>query len=234
VAGSGMDPTGLVFFGMFFLAAGAIVALALWLSARNRKALTAFAERLGLTYEPHDNEGLAKRFRWLEAMSPGRSARAYDVLHGVYKGRAVRCFQFRYTVQNGKNQSTHTRGVVLVGIPGPLPKLTIEPEHIGHKLASAVGFEDINFESDAFSRRFWVRSEDRRFAYDVVHPRMMEFLMTKGLTRWELKGEVLCLWKPSGFRLDEREAAMDRAVAFADLVPEHVWQRASKSEGARA
>jgi hypothetical protein len=52
------------------------------------------------------------------------------------------------------------------------PSLLIRREDIGDKLIGGLGFDDIDFESEEFSRDFWVKSDNRRHAYGVIHPRM--------------------------------------------------------------
>ena len=60
-----------------------------------------------------------------------------------------------------------------------VPDLLIRPEGFFDKVAGAFGFDDIDFESEEFSRAFFVKSSDKRFAYDVLHPRMLELLMAE-------------------------------------------------------
>ena len=87
------------------------------------------------------------------------------------------------------------------------------------KIAGALGFHDINFESSEFSRKFHIKCADKKFAYDVIHPRMMEFLlaaaqrgdiepvmiyggcclMTDGRTTWKAD-ELIVSAKPSAHR----------------------------------
>ena len=62
-------------------------------------------------------------------------------------------------------------------MPLNLPDLFIRPEGFFDKIAGALGFDDINFESKEFSSRFLVKSGNKKFAYDVIHPQTMEFMM---------------------------------------------------------
>ena len=88
---------------------------------------------------------------------------------------------------------------------GMTPDLLIRPEGLFDKIKGAFGFDDIDFESEEFSRRFHVKSSDRRFAYDVLHPRMMEFLLAVRPVMIDIERGRCCLsdggrcWKPEGF-----------------------------------
>ena len=50
------------------------------------------------------------------------------------------------------------------------------------------GFDDIDFESDEFSREFCVKAADRRWAFDVIHQATMEFLLAAPRFTIELAG----------------------------------------------
>src|SRR5208283_3583865 len=66
---------------------------------------------------------------------------------------------------------------IVVASPLIFKHLNIRPENILDKFTEAIGFDPIQFESAEFSRKFHVRCEDKKFAYDIIHARMIEFLM---------------------------------------------------------
>lgn len=90
---------------------------------------------------------------------------------------------------------------------------------------------EIRFESDEFSRKFRVLSEDRKFAYDVCHPRMMEWLLP--IRRWRIEiaeGHVIVTsgrrWTPAEF-----SGALDVLVEFVERIPEFVWREYRERAG---
>ncbi len=107
----------------------------------------------------------------------GHSRHAYNIVDGNAGGERLIAFDYRYTTGSGKDQHTYTFSAVILDSPFPLKGLVIRPEGFFDKLASMVGFDDIDFESEDFSRQFFVKANDRRWAYDVLHPRAMELLM---------------------------------------------------------
>lgn len=209
-------------FILFALGIAAVIALAWWLSHQHRKALAAVAAQLGLEFAPGGRR-LDKELRDFDAMRAGSAPRIVNEMRGRYKERNVRVFDFEYTVQNGKHTSTRHRGVMLCEVPRAWRDLRIVPEHLGHKLLDAVGMDDIDFESQEFSDRFWVRSTDRKFAYDVIDPRMMEFLLAPGPARWEIRDGILCMWGERRWRPADIVPGLDRLVGFVERVPRHVW-----------
>lgn len=85
------------------------------------------------------------------------------------------------------------------------------------------GFDDIDFESVEFSRKFFVKSPDKRFAYDVIHPAMMEFLLASDPPSLDVEQNRCCLfdgmrtWSPEQFR-----STLAWARQFFEFWPEHV------------
>jgi hypothetical protein len=103
-----------------------------------------------------------------------------------------------------------------------MPSLSIRAEGIFDKLAGVLGFSDINFESAEFSRRFHVKCEIERFAYDVIDPRMMEFLLAAQPLPIQIEQNLCCIstngrWKPEQF-----EQQVQFAKDFFSHWPPHV------------
>ena len=61
------------------------------------------------------------------------------------------------------------------------------------RFTDAVGISDqVDVESEAFNRAFAVRATDRKFAYDVLHPRHLELLLAGDRMGWWIEGtEIL-------------------------------------------
>jgi len=203
-----------------------------WKAEQERKsALAEFAERLGLRFNPEDDASHDEHYEQFEIFRRGHSRVAKNTMTGLLDlfGRPcrVRCGDFRYKVtrQSGKNRSTSTYrfSYVIVHPPWDTPGLLIRPEGVFDKIAGAFGFDDIDFESVEFSKRFYVKSSDKRFAYDVLHPRMMEFLLAETPPMLDIEDGALCLsdgdrrWDPPTF---ERQLAFVRN--FAELWPRHL------------
>ena len=53
----------------------------------------------------------------------------------------------------------------------------MDPENFIERVVGRLTNSDIELESEDFNRAFTVRCPDRKFASDVLHPRMMELLL---------------------------------------------------------
>ena len=217
---------------VIFAVVAIVVAILVHLTAkRRREALAALAAELGFTFEPGADDTHDEEFAQFEVFRRGSRRRAYNTLDGTatIDGRAFPCRMgdFRYTVQHGKNSSTHHFSYLILRLPFPrVPDLFIRRENLLDKFAGAIGFDDIDFESAEFSRRFHVKSGDKRFAFDVVHPKMMDFLMSTNPPVIDLEHGAICItdgtrkWEAPEFR-----ARLGWAGAFFDLWPDHLTKQ---------
>ena len=199
-------------------------------------ALRAIADRRGwrfseLRYHDHD-----ERYAHFEIFRRGHSRAAYDTMAGALEvfGQSAYAqagdFTYKITSGTGKNRSTRTYhfSYLIVELPiRPVPDVLVRREHLFDKFSSMLGFDDIDFESAEFSRRFCVKSPDKRFAYDLFTPRMMEFFLegspVPGLPAIDLENSRICFsdgtsrWKPEQF-----EQAIQWAERFFEHWPQHL------------
>jgi hypothetical protein len=103
-------------------------------------------------------------------------------MRGNYRGHEILAFDYHYETDSTdskghRNTNHHWFSFYLLFLPRSVPDLTIVPEGIFSKIAQAFGYDDIDFESAEFSRKFCVRSADKKFAYDICNSRMIEYLL---------------------------------------------------------
>jgi hypothetical protein len=65
-------------------------------------------------------------------------------------------------------------------MPADCPRLRIDRENLFTRLADALSFHDIQFESEEFNRDFTVTCEVPKFANDLIDGRMMRWLQNTG------------------------------------------------------
>jgi hypothetical protein len=176
-----------VFIVAVLIAIAVIAAVVLSSAAakRRRLELSVLANSLGWTFDESQTAPW-REHQCFDCFGKGHSRGAYNTMTGPVEigGRefSALCGDYTYkvTTSNGKTTTTttHRFSYLILRMPfGETPTLVIRREGLLDKLAGAVGFDDIDFESEEFSRRFHVKSSDKKFAYDVVSPAMMEFLM---------------------------------------------------------
>jgi hypothetical protein len=107
-----------------------------------------------------------------------------NVLWGEWKGLEIRAFDYWYyeesTDSKGHTSRSYSRfDCVTTRIDASGPALQISEENVFTRLADALTFRDIEFESEEFNRRFTVRG-DERFATAICDARMMDWLLRHG------------------------------------------------------
>lgn len=212
--------------GAFFLAglvAIAIIVGAFLASARRRKELTAFALRHGFSFSPFAGDH-HEQFMGFKPFDAGHSRQSHNLIHGRRGRIDWEMFDYKYTTGSGKNQQTHHYGIVVARIDVVLSRMCIRQEHFFDKLAGLVGFDDIDFESEEFSKRFHVSAEDRKFAYDLIHPKMMEYLMASPAADWQLGGRVAMITRSRRYKADELLGLMSLIEGFIERIPHYVRQ----------
>lgn len=221
-----------MFFPWFFLVALVAVPVIAYFNyhaqQKRRQALAALAAQLGWQFDPDKDRGHDDRYAQFAVFRRGDSRAAYNTMSGNLEvaGRSypAQLGDFTYKTGSGKNRSTHRVSYLIVHSPFlAAPSLLIRPEGMFDRLLGAVGFEDINFESAEFSRKFFVKSSDRRFAFDVVHPRMIEFLLATDPPVIDFEHGACCFTDGrSTWRVEDIPRYLAFASTFFENWPPHL------------
>lgn len=219
---------------MFFVVAALIVAglVAASIAARKRReALATLAARLGLAYSAEHNREIAGRFEFLDRLAQGSNRCAYNVLSGEYRGHAVTAFDYHYethSTDSKGNRHTHHHhfSFFILRLERAFPELTVSREGIFSKIAQAFGYDDIDFESHEFSRKFCVRSKDKKFAYDVCNARMLEYLLANDDLNFEIENTALAIGFPRTLAPEQIEPNLQRLIQLRSLMPNYLFAAA--------
>jgi hypothetical protein len=214
----------LIIFG--FIAIIAVLAVIGYISARKRReAMAALAARLGLSFDPDKNRDIAQRYSFLDKLRVGSNRYAFNILSGNYQGYDVTIFDYHYRTGSGKSAQDHYISFFILHLPVSFPELVISPEGIFSKMAQAIGYDDIDFESYEFSRKFCVRSRDKKFAYDVCNARMIEYLLSNTDLTIEIEGGALAISFNSQLSPEQIEPNLNRLITVRSILPEYLFSR---------
>ena len=127
-----------------------------------------------------------------------------------------------------------------------MPELHIRNETAADRVSAALGFDDIDFESAEFSRKFYVLSSNKQFAYNVISPAVMDHLLENHPCSYsiDLADSVLSvLYTPvthvgkydnrRGLRwkVDDFRRVHEFVNDFLELWPEHVLRDLHSTRG---
>jgi hypothetical protein len=124
-----------------------------------------------------------------------------------------------YTDSEGRTQTrtvteNHSEILTAITMPFSFPLISV---------GGGWGGKEVWFESEEFNDRYTVRTDDPKFASDVIHPRTMEFLMAVQPPGFRIEGSVM------RFSVDKHDTQLigfcaDFAHEFFGRVPSFVWK----------
>lgn len=207
-----------------FVALIVVVGVLGYISARKRReAMAALAARLGLRFDPNKNKYLALRYGFLDKLRSGSNRYAFNILSGDYQGHNVIVFDYHYKTGSGKNTHHHYISFFILHLTASFPELVIGPEGFFSKVAQAFGYDDIDFESHEFSRKFCVRSADKKFAYDVCNARMIEYLLSNTDLTIEIDVDALAISFSRRLAPEHIEPNLNRLITVRSLLPDYLF-----------
>jgi hypothetical protein len=225
--------------GIFVFFAILVVALGIYSyyqTQARQKALGELAARNGWQFSTARDSGMESRFSEFPCFQQGSNRYAYNVLEGRGDQRSICAFDYHYetytTDSKGNSQTNHHHfSAMIVLVPWPLKPLLIRPEGLFDKIGEFLGFDDIDFESHEFSRKFFVKSPDRRWAFDVIHQATMEFLLAAPRFTIEMSGPAVVASRSSLFEPADFEDAYRVVSGILDRLPEYLlkeWKGAMR------
>lgn len=193
---------------------------------KRREALAALTASRGWTFTARD-DSWGHRYQG-SPFGLGYARRALNVIEGDYDRRAFVAFDYEYSTSEGTGEQRHTEthrySIVAIHTPTDLPELAVTPEGWFGRLVGRISGADIQLESEAFNRAFTVTCPDRRFATDVLHPRMMDLLLGMPDLGWSLRGGSLVVATPGQHDLPRLDALLTSIDRIIDHFPGLIWR----------
>ncbi|WP_152361680.1 hypothetical protein [Microlunatus speluncae] len=179
------------------------------------------------------DDSLISRFDGFKPFGQGHGRRTDKVITGTARGTVpLTAFLYHWqtthtrTVPDGKGGSrtetytqNHQQPILALTLPSPTPSLTIGADSM---LGRLFGGGTIDFESSQFNQVFDVTSSHPKFAHDVVHPRMMEFLLRARPPQLIMARGMLITYPAVHDTLEITRLA-DLLSAFLSRIPGFVW-----------
>ena len=181
-------------------------------------------------FNPNRDEGFAMGWGFLSRLAQGQERYAFNILRGTYHEQALFVFDHHYQTGSSKSREEHYGTILMLIVKEAFPKVMIghEKEGLLAKAAAALlGDEkEIKFESAEFSRIYCVRSGDKRFAYDICNPQMMEYLLANRGLEIEIQGPVISLAFEPQLPVGQIEFNLQRLVEIRSRLPQYLFTNA--------
>lgn len=141
--------------------------------------------------------------------------RVADNVVVVEKGERT-FYLFDYTFSTGR--ISYACGIAAVRVPLSFKGLVARPEGSFDRL----GEKDLQFDSQEFNRRYRVTAVDEKFARELIHPGLIEYLMRIEPRQWQLAGPYLVIARIGIFKTAQFDEVIEDIDGFLDLIPEKV------------
>ncbi|MBI1369188.1 MAG: hypothetical protein GC162_11115 [Planctomycetes bacterium] len=197
---------------------GAIVSVVIFRRQRSRSRMVAYwARRRGLAFDAAQNQDLLDdcQFRILRR---SRQSYAWNVCSGTFGPRPLIAMD---VFSNNQRFSA-----LIIRTPFDFKPLLVRPNESLDIVAELAGWEDIHFESAEFSRKYHVRADDRKWAYDVLHPRAIEFILKHAPYHVEFQGRSAAVHQNCEWRLEQFDEAVSYLNNLLNMLPNYVLEKA--------
>lgn len=205
-------------------------------AAKRREAVMQLAVRLGLTYFGQAVSGffggdpvvpptlgfVVEELGGFYPFDRGHSRRIDNLILGEWEGKFCAAFEYSFKEGSGKNTSHYAYTVCMFRLMEMVfPRVELRPENLFDRLGTAVGIRDIEMESEEFNRRYRISCEDRKFAFKLLDPRMMEYLMRIPPRHWQLRSNYMVVVSKTREAMETERILVDMN-GFLEAVPELV------------
>ncbi len=162
----------LIFFG---------IACSYYAAKKRRESLMESAEAMGLTFFPDGDASLLERLSMFKLFNQGRGRKMTNLIQGDSGEVKIAIFDYQYTTGSGKNSHTHLQSVVTLQSKQLVcPDFTMRPEGMLDRIGSALGFQDIDFESHPqFSNSFVLQGSDEAAIRNYFDASVLDFFAAK-------------------------------------------------------
>lgn len=170
----------LIFVGVATAIVGAI-AYSYYAAKKRRESMLENAEAMGLTFFPNGDADLLDRLSMFKLFNQGHGRKMRNLIQGDSGEVNIAIFDYQYTTGGGKNSQTHVQSVVALQSSQLIcPDFTMRPEGMFDRIGSALGFQDIDFESHPeFSASFVLQGSDEEAIQQYFNQSVLDFFADK-------------------------------------------------------
>ena len=231
-------------FGGFIVIAGIVAYISGVQQARRLSDMRGLAAADGFEFFP---EGLVEKPRGFLASLMERTAdpvvhalelfhqfnfgiekHAYNLLVKSGDGRDIYVMDYIAETEENDGKTARRRkhrfSVVAIRHGFIWPHLRLSPESFGHTVGRMFGMKELTLESEEFNKKYFVEVEDDQSAYDVLHPKSIDFLLRIPARDWQMSNMFLVVSEQGEMSIQEIRRVIQDMNDFIDLLPDYVRQ----------
>ncbi len=210
-----------LFLILVLAAVGGAAIVGLIMAHKRQQALRELAVSKGMKFARHDPFQLPNVFGQTKLCSVGRSRKARNVIFGPCSEGDLRYFDYKYTIRSGKHSHTYRFGACGVQTDCHFKPMIVRREGLFDKVAGFFGFDDVDLDHGEFNRRFYVHCEDKKFAYDVLTQRAMQFFLDRRWLSMEIRWNYILFYRQGTPKVHDVSRLLDDAQTFVKMLPDY-------------
>ena len=193
-----------------------------YMRSLRRKALSEWAGSHNLNFDEYLDNSTDETYPQFACLQRGENRYSYNHILGKWKEREYCGFDYHYKTGSGRSTRHHHFSAVILTSSIPLKPLAIRPEGFIDKISEFFGHEDINFESTEFSSEFFVKAQDKKWAFDVIQQDTMRSMLDSPRFLIQFGKDCVIDYGTIRFRPQEFGEAADLIAGILDRIPDYV------------
>lgn len=191
--------------------------------------LAAFASARGWTYTPDDPSLIDLSDS--DPFNQGHSRQAKDAFNGNMNGHDFVSFEYIYeqTEGSGDDERTVTYHNMVTCVVTPPSQYRLEVRRAGmfSGFLGALGIHDLQLESVDFNKKFHIKANPERFAYDVLNPQTMQRMLADERYSQPLRFENgrLMTWRSGKLDENQVEVTVRYLIDTLEPIPPYAWEQ---------
>ena len=175
--------------------------------------------KLKLNFFPKGSPSLFERLKPFHLFSKGWSRKIKNLMEGEANKVELAIFDYQYTTHGGQHPQTHRQSLLFIRSPKlNLPDFSLRPENVFHKIGSAFGDKDIDFETHPiFSKSYLLRGDNEAAIRGLFNNELLNFIQSQQNISIEGSGDQLIFYRHKNrVKPEEVESFMEEGFQVFD------------------
>ena len=184
-----------IVFSIFFVG---LLILIFWRKGKKRtEQFALISAELKLNFFPKGTTSLFERLKPFHLFSKGWSRKIKNLMEGEANKVELAIFDYQYTTHGGQHPQTHRQSLLFIRSPKlNLPDFSLRPENVFHKIGSAFGDKDIDFETHPiFSKSYLLRGDNEAAIRGLFNNELLNFIQSQQKISIEGSGDQLIFYR---------------------------------------
>ena len=198
---------------------GSLILVFLRMGKKRTEQFALISAELKLNFFPKGTTSLFERLKPFHLFSKGWSRKIKNLMEGEANKVELAIFDYQYTTHGGQHQQTHRQSLLFIRSPKlNLPDFSLRPENVFHKIGSAFGDKDIDFETHPiFSKSYLLRGENEAAIRGLFNNELLNFIQSQQKICIEGSGDQIIFYRhKSRVKPEEVEGFMEEGFQVFD------------------